>query len=192
MIHRVQAVNLTRNIREDIFKGDSLVQLYVEDKQLFFDKLDTFAELISLNSSKIVSLRGPCTPSKGLTLFEDVVQIASKLEDYFDINLRYVTTSVKYGWKPIVELNEFYEGSIEIFVEDFGNPIDTVLQIAKANMNFKMSWDGLGLSGCWFEDEVLLSLAPFVGEIDLTELAPGAHLLAFLERQPEVFYVHLD
>ena len=190
MIEQVTVANFSDLINfERALKSDSKVQLWVDSKQLFLEKLESIAEVLSSNSHKIISLRGPTLPTKGVTIFEDTVQVATQLEDYFDVELKYLTTSARYGWRSVAELYEFYERGLNIFVEDFGNPIDTVIQIAKANMDIKMSWNGLNISSCWYEEEILLSLSPFIGEVDLSELAPPGNTLAFLEQQPELFYV---
>lgn len=197
MIFKVEIASLTDTITHDEFahqfKPGAHVQLLVDDKQTFFNRLDEISEILSFNNNRIQSLRGPLKPTDGSTLFEDTVQIATKLEDYFDIDLKYITTSARYGWRSVAELHYFYEEGTNIYVQDFGSPIDAAIQIRTAEWtNLKMSYDGRMLPAGWFDQDVLSAFAPLVGEIDMTHCGyyPG-NLLTFLEEHSESFYVML-
>lgn len=147
--------------------------------QLKFDSLidyekciETIAESLSKNSSKVVSLKGPLVPSKSNTLFEDTVLIASRLEDFFDVNLKFISTFYSNSYKHIEELIDFY-GDTRIHVEGLKcDPISTMTLIAESNIinKFKrvtgLTYNVNSLAGAWLTPEIILALSDCIFEFN--------------------------
>lgn len=136
------------------------------------DNIDKIADVLSENSQRVISIKGPLVPSKRNTLFEDTVLIATQLEDFFDINLKFISTFYSNSYKHIEELIDFY-GDLKIHVEGIvSDPISTMSLIAESNtLNKFERVTGLvyninSLSGVWLTEEIILALKECIFEFN--------------------------
>jgi hypothetical protein len=129
----------------------------------FIELESKLAPFLSTYNSRVKSL-------KGSTSFEDTVNIASRIEDYFDIILNDIVVEPYDSSKHIVELSEFYEYGKSITVRcnrdktpNMNNPFAVAL-LSKAS-NTKISFDTTVLSNAWFDRCILDALSDYIGEI---------------------------
>lgn len=191
---------------------DLPIQLFVDSKEAWLKRIDEIADILSQHNRNIVSLRGPFVASDGNTLFEDTTFVATQLEDLFNVELKSITAFINNGWKPIVELVEFYRETIKINVAQVArhgyigtrSPVDMVAAIEGQPQlrGIKMSFDSLNLSGVWLHEEILYSLSTWIAEhcfdFETTQLTPQnvsnrllfTKHLAMDEEIDIVFYPH--
>lgn len=155
---------------ENAFSLGYPIQLSFNSLSDYEECIETIAGVLSENNRQIVSIKGPFVPSKSNTLFEDTVFIATQLEDFFDINLKFISTFYSNSYKHIEELIDFY-GDLKIHVEGVNsNPINTMSLIAESNVVNKFDRvTGLvynidNLSDVWLTEEIILALKECIFE----------------------------
>lgn len=173
------AVDLTSDFEAD--KVESLLGLGLNVQAVVYTRdflNDNIAEFLSKFGDKIKSLY---YDGNGDSVFEDTVFVASKIEDYFDINLDYIVTSAKPGNKHVIELVEFYNHYKEIVVRTpvLGSgdcsPIGILMHINW--LHFKghcssMSFDIMGINEVWKSRYVYKELSPFISELYINTQEP--------------------
>ena len=156
------------------------VQLNFEQAK-FLELQETLAPFLSAYSQRIKSLKSGYN-------FEETVSLASRLEDFFDINFQDIIVEPYGSCRHVIELAEFYDCGKDIVVRcnrDKTPNMNTPFAVALlgSSKNIGISYDVTVLSTAWFDRCVLDAMSDYVKEIYMPLREP--YMLTKLTNPPD-------